>query len=466
MAERNIDIKRQHLVAPLLPGVSGQAVAQGPVDIVDGGVKPGLKLLVGLTGSPVGLVTAAQVERGGTPQLLGDAELYPAALVVREVVVIGELRFHFNHAILGLDVVAAHPVIGGVGEAEIAARRVAVAHQLNVGAGIRQRLVIEETHRLPLMLAVIGQGGVGLGDIQRQRPQLPHVFADAEVKGAVAIRQLGAAVQGPARRKTAHYGALEKFRFFLLIAAAAVLPGGDRIAGMALALEHRHGRVRDGENLAAAVGLFDGHLQVAAVAGGVEIVDGERAGGHRALVDLIAVLLHRHLSGAAGNPVDNRGKSLLAVRQHVVIGGELRAAEVNAVEDVAVGVAVAQGQTRAQRGDVALQPGIDVLPLVFTGRRTAAAAVAPGGVIAQTPGAEIQPALQVQVRVIAAAADVVMDVVAGEVVVQQPGVNPVVPEFGRNIAAGAVAHKRLGYGQVQPLQADIEAGSGVLDGFG
>ena len=59
-----------------------------------------------------------------------------------------------------------------------------------------------------------------------------------------------------------------------------------------------------------------------------------------------------------------------------------------------------------------------------------------------------------------------MDVVAGEVVVQQPGVNPVVPELGRNIAAGAVAHKRLGYGQVQPLQADIEAGSGVLDGFG
>ena len=194
VAERNIDVKRQHLVAALLPGVSGQAVAQGPVDIVDGGVKPGLELLVGAAGSPVGLVATAQVERGGTPQLLGDAELYPAALVVREVVVISELRLHLHHAVLGLDVVAAHPVIGGVGEAEIAARRVAVAHQLNIGAGIRQRLVIEETHRLPLMLAVIGQGGVGLGDIQRQRPQLPHVFADAEVKGAVAVRQLGTAV--------------------------------------------------------------------------------------------------------------------------------------------------------------------------------------------------------------------------------------------------------------------------------
>ncbi len=59
-----------------------------------------------------------------------------------------------------------------------------------------------------------------------------------------------------------------------------------------------------------------------------------------------------------------------------------------------------------------------MLPFVFIGRRTAAAAVAPGGVVAQAPGAQIQPALQVQVRVVAAAADVVVHVVAGEVVVQ------------------------------------------------
>ncbi|VUT18174.1 hypothetical protein SB6424_04401 [Klebsiella pasteurii] len=235
---------------------------------------------------------------------------------------------------------------------------------------------------------------------------------------------------------------------------------------MALALEHRNGRVRDGEDLAAAVGLFDGHLQIAAIAGGVEIVDGERAGRYRALVNLIAVLFHRYLSGATGNAVNDRGKPFLAVRQHIVIGGKLRAAEVDAVEDVAVGVAVAEGQARAQQRNITFKPGIDVLPLVFIGRRAAAAAVAPGGVVAQAPGAEVEPALQVQVRVIAAAANVVVHVVAGEVVVQQAGVNPVVPEFGGNIAAGAVAHKRLGYGQIQPLQTDIEAGSGVLDGFG
>ncbi|SBL30914.1 Uncharacterised protein [Klebsiella michiganensis] len=205
-------------------------------------------------------MTAVQVKSRSTPQLLGDAGLYFAALVVSEVVVVGERRLHFNHPVLGRDVVAAHPAVGGIGEAEVAVRGVAVTHQLNIGAGIRQRLVIEEADRLTLVIAVIGQGGIGLGDIQRQRPQLPHVFPHAEVKGVVAVRQLGAAVQRPARRESLQQRALEEFRFLLLIVAAAVLAGGDRIAGVAFALEHRNGRVRDGEHLTAAVGLFDGDL--------------------------------------------------------------------------------------------------------------------------------------------------------------------------------------------------------------
>ena len=73
VAERNIDVDRQHLVAALLPGVFGQAVAQRPVDVVHRRVEPGLQLLVRLAGRPVGLMAAAQIERGGTPQLLGDA---------------------------------------------------------------------------------------------------------------------------------------------------------------------------------------------------------------------------------------------------------------------------------------------------------------------------------------------------------------------------------------------------------
>jgi predicted DNA-binding protein with PD1-like motif len=77
-------------------------------------------------------------------------------------------------------------------------------------------------------------------------------------------------------------------------------------------------------------------------------------------------LFDRHLRRAAGNPVNHRGETFLAVRQHIVVGGQLRAAEVDAVEDVAVGVAVAERQARAQN-DIPLKPA-DVLPLILIGR--------------------------------------------------------------------------------------------------
>ncbi len=38
VAERNVDVHRQHLVTTILPGVFGQAIAQRPVDIVNGGI--------------------------------------------------------------------------------------------------------------------------------------------------------------------------------------------------------------------------------------------------------------------------------------------------------------------------------------------------------------------------------------------------------------------------------------------
>lgn len=98
----------------------------------------------------------------------------------------------------------------------------------------------------------------------------------------------------------------------------------------------------------------------------VEIVDGERARGHRALVDLIAVLLHRHLSVAAGNPVDNRGKSLPGCPGSMLSSGELRAPrKLMPSKTSPLVAAVAQIEARTQRGDVARSSrAIDVLPLV------------------------------------------------------------------------------------------------------
>ena len=185
-------------------------------------------------------MAAAEIEGGGAPQLLGHAQLHLAALAVSQIVVVGKFGFHLDNAVLSFHTVAAHPAVGGIGKVIVAAGGVAVAHQLQVSPGLIQGFVIEETHRLSLMLAVVRQRGVGLGDIQRQGAEIAHVFPHPKVKGAIAVRQLSAAVQGPAGRQAMHGRALEKIGRFLLAVAAAVLPGGEGEAGMAFTLQHRH----------------------------------------------------------------------------------------------------------------------------------------------------------------------------------------------------------------------------------
>ncbi len=185
-------------------------------------------------------MATAEIEGGGAPQLLSHAQLHLAALAVSQIVVVGKFRFYLDNAVLGFHTVAAHPAVSGIGKVIIAAGRVAVAHQLQVGAGLIQGFVIEKTHRLPLMFAVVSQGGVGLSDIQRQGAEIAHVFPHPKVKGAIAVCQLGAAVERPACRQAMHGRALEKIGRFLLTVAAAVLPGGEGEAGMAFTLENRH----------------------------------------------------------------------------------------------------------------------------------------------------------------------------------------------------------------------------------
>jgi predicted DNA-binding protein with PD1-like motif len=65
--------------------------------------------------------------------------------------------------------------------------------------------------------------------------------------------------------------------------------------------------------------------------------------------------------------VDHRREAFLAVRQHIVVGGQLGAAEVDPVEDIAVGVAVPEGEPRTQRRDVPLKPAVNVLPAILIG---------------------------------------------------------------------------------------------------
>ncbi len=109
----------------------------------------------------------------------------------------------------------------------------------------------------------------------------------------------------------------------------------------------------------AAVGFFYRHLQIAATAGGVEIVNFKRTGGDGILINHIAVLTHHHQRVAVGGATDNRRVAFLAVWQHVAVGIELHAGIGHAVEHIRRRRALPYRQIAFHRHDIALSIGIN-----------------------------------------------------------------------------------------------------------
>ena len=70
----------------------------------------------------------------------------------------------------------------------------------------------------------------------------------------------------------------------------------------------------------AAVCFFHRDLEVAAAAGGVEVVNLERTRRDRILINYVPVLADHHQRIAVGAAANNRGIAFLAVRQHVAVG--------------------------------------------------------------------------------------------------------------------------------------------------
>ena len=210
----------------------------------------------------------------------------------------------------------------------------------------------------------------------------------------------------------------------------------------------------------AAVRLGHADFEVAAVAGGVQVVDGERAGRHRGLVDHHAVLAHGHLGIAVGDAAHGGRVAAQRLRQHAVVGGQLHAAQAEAVEDLAAGPGVAQGQLRAQLRQVALRVGGDVLPVVAGTHAASAGLPVQRGVVAQVPAAQVQPGVQAEVRRglrQAAAAGAV----AVEVVVEQAGVHPGVPVLRVDVAARLLSQVGLRHAGVQAQVGHREAHAGA-----
>ena len=114
------------------------------------------------------------------------------------------------------------------------------------------------------MAAVVRQLAAGMGDIDRHRPPVTEVFPGANGHRSIARRQLRTAVERVTIGQTGNQRALGEERRVLIAVTAAVIPGHEVILPATFTLQQRHGGVRHGIALLAAVLLFYGHFQIAA----------------------------------------------------------------------------------------------------------------------------------------------------------------------------------------------------------
>src|SRR5690606_25249872 len=114
----------------------------------------------------------------------------------------------------------------------------------------------------------------------------------------------------------------------------AITPDGYAVAQVFFTLQYRHGGKRHHEMTFAAVSFFHRDLEVAAAAGGVEVVNFECARRDRVLINHVPVLADHHQRVTVGGAANNRGIAFFAVRQHVVVGFQLHAGVGDAVKNV------------------------------------------------------------------------------------------------------------------------------------
>lgn len=90
------------------------------------------------------------------------------------------------------------------------------------------------------MLATVHQRTVSLGNIGGYRPKVAHIEPNTQRKRPIIRRCLTAAVGGKSPRQPPDKRPLCKVHIVLLIVAAAVFPGGQRVLESPFTLEQRH----------------------------------------------------------------------------------------------------------------------------------------------------------------------------------------------------------------------------------
>ena len=131
---------------------------------------------------------------------------------------------------------------------------------------------------------------------------------------------LYATVGGESVRQAINDTPLSEGRFFHVFVIRAVAPGSDAVFQVLFALEDRNGGVGHHKVTFAAVRLFHGDLEIAAAAGGIQVIDFKCTRRNGILINHVAVLTHHHQRITVGRAADDRGIAFFAVRQHIVVG--------------------------------------------------------------------------------------------------------------------------------------------------
>ena len=189
-----------------------------------------------------------------------------------------------------------------------------------------------------------------------------------------------------------------------------------------------------------------------------EVVDGIRSRGYIAGIDREAVAQHFDLRPSLCNTADDRSILLQGIGEHLLVGGQAHARKSKAAKHIAAGKGFAQGEVRAQAGQVTLGVGVAAAPLPCT-----VIALAQCLLAAQAPGTQVDPTVQVEVLAACVAPFAQAAVLGRYLIVDERCIDARVPALLRHVARAVLAQGNLWDRQRQAQLRRVEVDTGLRD---
>ncbi|KWV89555.1 hypothetical protein PFLmoz3_00791 [Pseudomonas fluorescens] len=235
------------------------------------------------------------------------------------------------------------PHIERIRQVQVPGRGETIGAQRKVRSRERQVLVIGQAPALAADYAQPPNLSARVGAVEGERANR-SAHRQAGLGLAIALGKRTATIGANTIAQAMLQRTLQDQRVGIADAVLLQLPQGHAVVAGTVTQQVRHHGVRHHEAAAPAVDFGDADVQVAAIPGGVQVIDDKRPRGHCGFVKGVAVLAHCHRCIAVGNASHLRRIALLRLGKHAVIGGQGDAAYTHTVEDLATAEAVADGQ--------------------------------------------------------------------------------------------------------------------------